>query len=665
MAAVPKGVKSRSGCVTCKRRRVKCDETKPLCRQCVSKNLECPGYDIRWRWSTKHERSTNFDLQRSPTSRRKIADSLHSPLKPPAGIICHSRQQGNEGTAAHVDQFKSASPTIDPDLGSRYGSDRFGCNTDHALLSDVWDVVERPASRSRRRRSVSVSKSSLPEQLTLVTRKHIWPPPDTILGGPQTQVDFFAQRICKALTVFDSKINPFRLVSISRTKESLLFFSLVRYVTAAFLTSSGMDTSSALVVQDAQTDILHRLHNEVARLHTSMGANPVDVLTAIIMYGLSINWDGSDSPSIFHYNAAVQLYLQTYRHDTLEPRVEDHHAFLLHSLAYWRMGLAFVTDTTKETLLASPVLEPGNEDDTYSKIPAKRYPHILAGVSPEAQKLLGQVGSLIYSQRVRSREMSFTSMARLQNDLEAVQKAQALEQDALSLALPEVGEFADTEDPDTPIQDLINTAEVYRLSALVLLYRAFPDLLNVRLGARGDGFDACHSTTTTNRRLLWVTSLSLHALDILSRNGQRSGTRSVEQILLVILAGELRRDTCVNGSRITEERLSLVDSGSPTADADDSTLSPTTSSAFDHFEGVHGLTKPRHSPEDVTPSSSITQARATVLKRLRAIREILPYKSIELVEELVLKTWQISDDENREVFWMDVMIDNGWKFLMV
>ncbi|ESK84138.1 c6 zinc finger domain protein [Moniliophthora roreri MCA 2997] len=33
--------KSRSGCLTCKKRHIKCDETKPICRKCCRLNLEC------------------------------------------------------------------------------------------------------------------------------------------------------------------------------------------------------------------------------------------------------------------------------------------------------------------------------------------------------------------------------------------------------------------------------------------------------------------------------------------------------------------------------------------------------------------------------------------------------------------------------------------------
>ncbi|KAA8904973.1 fungal-specific transcription factor domain-containing protein [Sphaerosporella brunnea] len=47
----PKQSKSRNGCVTCKAKRLKCDETKPTCRQCQKRGVPCGGYkkDFKWR----------------------------------------------------------------------------------------------------------------------------------------------------------------------------------------------------------------------------------------------------------------------------------------------------------------------------------------------------------------------------------------------------------------------------------------------------------------------------------------------------------------------------------------------------------------------------------------------------------------------------------------
>lgn len=47
---MPRFRRSRGGCATCKRRKRKCDETRPACMACRAKGIECDGYDIRLRW---------------------------------------------------------------------------------------------------------------------------------------------------------------------------------------------------------------------------------------------------------------------------------------------------------------------------------------------------------------------------------------------------------------------------------------------------------------------------------------------------------------------------------------------------------------------------------------------------------------------------------------
>ena len=40
-----------TGCITCKAKRLKCDETKPTCQQCLKRAVTCGGYkkDFKWR----------------------------------------------------------------------------------------------------------------------------------------------------------------------------------------------------------------------------------------------------------------------------------------------------------------------------------------------------------------------------------------------------------------------------------------------------------------------------------------------------------------------------------------------------------------------------------------------------------------------------------------
>lgn len=52
------------GCVTCRQRRVKCDETKPFCRACLRLGLECAGY-VRPRLRFKDESVRYLGKQRA------------------------------------------------------------------------------------------------------------------------------------------------------------------------------------------------------------------------------------------------------------------------------------------------------------------------------------------------------------------------------------------------------------------------------------------------------------------------------------------------------------------------------------------------------------------------------------------------------------------------
>ena len=53
----PKQSKSRNGCITCKGKRLKCDESKPSCEQCRKRNVSCGGYNKSFKWRSFEEAS--------------------------------------------------------------------------------------------------------------------------------------------------------------------------------------------------------------------------------------------------------------------------------------------------------------------------------------------------------------------------------------------------------------------------------------------------------------------------------------------------------------------------------------------------------------------------------------------------------------------------------
>ncbi|KAH4038142.1 hypothetical protein HBI81_198790 [Parastagonospora nodorum] len=64
--------KSRNGCITCKNKRLKCDETKPTCQQCARRAVTCGGYKKDFKWRPFEEPSTSSKL---PTKARRDSDT--------------------------------------------------------------------------------------------------------------------------------------------------------------------------------------------------------------------------------------------------------------------------------------------------------------------------------------------------------------------------------------------------------------------------------------------------------------------------------------------------------------------------------------------------------------------------------------------------------------
>jgi hypothetical protein len=75
--------KTFSGCWSCRERKIKCDEAKPTCRQCMKSRLECKGYGLRLQWIINKQADAEFPGVSNP--RRNIA--LGTPRRIPCLTI--------------------------------------------------------------------------------------------------------------------------------------------------------------------------------------------------------------------------------------------------------------------------------------------------------------------------------------------------------------------------------------------------------------------------------------------------------------------------------------------------------------------------------------------------------------------------------------------------
>ncbi|KAK8230663.1 fungal-specific transcription factor domain-containing protein [Phyllosticta capitalensis] len=78
--------KSKNGCQRCKLKRLKCDETKPSCRNCVARHIDCPGYGKLLKWCDKYqsylagERPGRSQVQSQTLAARRRDSGRSTPL---------------------------------------------------------------------------------------------------------------------------------------------------------------------------------------------------------------------------------------------------------------------------------------------------------------------------------------------------------------------------------------------------------------------------------------------------------------------------------------------------------------------------------------------------------------------------------------------------------
>ncbi|CZR62946.1 uncharacterized protein PAC_12843 [Phialocephala subalpina] len=108
------GPRSRSGCHTCKIRRVKCDERRPGCLRCEKFGRECDGYEPQ---------KTPLRLEKAPKSISKIHSLLPIALAPATSVShvqitvqCHDEQEEQYLRFFHVETAGVLSGGFDSSL---------------------------------------------------------------------------------------------------------------------------------------------------------------------------------------------------------------------------------------------------------------------------------------------------------------------------------------------------------------------------------------------------------------------------------------------------------------------------------------------------------------------------------------------------------------------
>ncbi|OJJ41068.1 hypothetical protein ASPWEDRAFT_34544 [Aspergillus wentii DTO 134E9] len=335
----------------------------------------------------------------------------------------------------------------------------------------------------------------------------------------------------------------------------------------------------------------------------------------------------------------------------------NNHRFFEEALVYWEMLLSFVADNDAVTVTASGMEE---------SIVLQQVPHPWTGIARDTQFIVKEVGRLVRRERKRVRSRSFTSQADITQAQRAIEQARAFEERLLDLAHPTEAEIVSPGDDDTPVWHLLTMAEVYRCTGLMQLYRAFPDLLRRRLPAQTPSSPLYQtSASMANRDPFlsidpdpimdnmtgflnfestddavpppspppsdayydsWLAEFALTTLSRLKTIPLESRTRCLQPFLLVAASSELR-----------------LPAPTPSSELNPDTNNPTGISS-------HAI--------------EVSTTRKFVLGRLTSFLHVLPPKPINVCLLLVREMWKRMDAGESTVYWMDVMIENGWETTM-
>ncbi|KAJ4112570.1 hypothetical protein NW769_005565 [Fusarium oxysporum] len=216
-ASIRRRQKLRSGCITCKKRKLKCDEAEPACTRCVKSNLLCPGYKRPVKWSTKYEIDYGIHSYAGPSSGHSpgIGDSPSSPSDIDNALVLYSPQEESFKLLTHY--FASACQVL-----SSFDS------PNNPYRSDLLEFIRNSPIVFNSALSASAAHLSQQEQDTSLI-------PLTF----QTEAISHISRELAEIHVTQHRLAPLRISAAPTIKDDLMLG-----ITLIGMTSSWHDPSS-------------------------------------------------------------------------------------------------------------------------------------------------------------------------------------------------------------------------------------------------------------------------------------------------------------------------------------------------------------------------------------------------------------------------------------
>ncbi|KAL4757066.1 Zn(II)2Cys6 transcription factor [Aspergillus foveolatus] len=467
-------VKTRTGCLRCKQRRIKCDETHPHCNQCKRRAYDCPGYQRPLEWSSKYEVAANNDAAARKDARSKptinagtpdLTVNTISPILSPSASVPGSTPQHLPMTTGLAEQDASHY-TASPDASfPEFEFNNISPPQYEQISSSFLGSVQLP----------DVFNTNLGEWADLTVSL---PLP---LEDQDTRISrYYFFKVCRINSCFDSGTNPMRVQIHDQMAFSGLIYHCVLSMSAAHEGSIG---STALTYRSKAVTCLKseltRLKEETDSEKPLGSTDLSSALLGCILLGMTDAWHRPSNLGITHLHGARCLFKRwistTGTNDgavTASPR-----DFLIGIMVYWESLASFFTD---QSLDAIAYLYAFCEEGI--SIGTRIHPNPWAGICTPLFVYLAKAGTLARQRSLAKNLSNLTagpSATSIQTQLiaELTGHARQTETALLQYEIPAEDRIRETADHLTPISHLQKMAQIYRLAALLEIYRNFPSLL--------------------------------------------------------------------------------------------------------------------------------------------------------------------------------------------
>ena len=636
-----------------------------MCENCLKKGIECLGYAKVFRWDDKrhfgaeafHDGQINWRVSSKSVKFRKAHSQIQQNLSASHDITqtIHVIDPTVSVDSQHHDQVDHISTTVTSpdeltgdlpsnksdskkpsvikfkhninqkvsfptgqitiDLDGMRNTASFNFNSPPILSTHQTNqlVPRNPLySMNRARTFQSITRDLLRNYYAST----VSPP---LIFSATNLVEYYFSTICRLYSCFDSSQNQFRSSVAKIWTSSASTYYAIQSMAAAYLANT--DTS---IIRQGR--MLHQKAADCLVEEISSSKSAESSLMTLLLLGMSACWLRADDLGMSYLRTARNVIQSKWSSDSSTDKEDNVVKFCEEALVYWEMTAAFVSDD----LVIPPssgVFQPGDEhrgplSDTSLTMfgpeiaPVGRMshsritPHAWTGVSPESQILLAQVGR--YLRKVRSALATEDEVSRL---------SLHFEEQLLSLEEPESANVMtpNTENGSDYARDLVTLARITRQCGLLQIYRTCPGILRKRLGI--DPNQSHHMRELCQLTRNWLTDYSMLILALLQDIPPSSSVRVHQLLPLTLAACELR----------DPPGISVMDS-----------------TPFEEKVNVQA-------------------SRIFVKQRLEQLAIQLPARPIKVMRLLVEEIWLRFDVDPGlcdDIFWMDIMKENGWETLM-